>query len=417
MIPTQKMAIHNHDVQFSQLKFSPIILNDMPVKTKEEREALNTLIMSTYDSADTLDAVPTCACKDNPISFGYNVGVLCPRCNTRVEAPAEIEIESNVWFRAPEGITGLVNPMLWMILSNVLTSGNFNALHWFCDPRMSMPPETNRGATTIVNRFIKTGIPRGLNSFIANFDALMETIARPLKPSERIHLITFMMTYRDSFFPKHLPFPSKIAFVMENTATGTYADVIMREAIDAVRTITSLDTTVLGDHKRLESKIAGVINSLSQYYSEMFGKPLGDKEGWLRDTVFGVPGSPHSFRTVIVSNHGIHDYEEMYIPYPEAVVLFKIHLLNKLHNRGFSHRSAWRYLTAHTQNRDPLVLELLEEIFAEGQLGQRGIHTLFIRYPTLRRGSIQCFRIVGLSSEGSTLSVLAVREPNADLIN
>ena len=74
-----------------------------------------------------------------------------------------------------------------------------------------------------------------------------------------------MMTYRDSFFPKHLPFPSKIAFVMENTATGTYADVIMREAIDAVRTITSLDTTVLGDHKRLESKIAGVINSLSQY--------------------------------------------------------------------------------------------------------------------------------------------------------
>ena len=52
-----------------------------------------------------------------------------------------------------------------------------------------------------------------------------------------------------------------------------------------------------------------------------------------------------------------------------------------------------------TQNRDPLVLELLEEIFAEGQLGQRGIHTLFIRYPTLRRGSIQCFRIVGLSSQ------------------
>lgn len=56
-------------------------------------------------------------------------------------------------------------------------------------------------------------------------------------------------------FPQHLPIPSKIAFVLENTSTGTYADIsAMREVIDACLTVTSLDKETVSNTRRLEGK-------------------------------------------------------------------------------------------------------------------------------------------------------------------
>lgn len=414
-LATKTLVVHDHDAHFRSLKFKPIILNDVPAHTKKERDALRDLIITTYDQADSLDTIPSCACGE--LSYGYNLGQFCNSCGTRVTSPVEQEIESTVWFRSPPGIRGLVNPLLWMILSNYFSGSNYNVIHWFCNPTMEDPPETNKKATGIMERFKRSGIPRGLNSFIDNFDNLIDVMASAVDGKARAELVPFLIKYRDRFFPQYLPMPSKIAFVLENTATGTLADTTMREAIDAAWTVASLDKETLGNTRTLERKMAGMINSLSSYYKEMLGDPFSKKEGWLRNTVFGIPRMPFSFRSVIVSESGVHDYEEIKIPYAQAVTVFKVHLLNKLHARGMSHREAWRYIETHTANadpiRDPLLEELLYELFREAP-GGRGIWCLFIRYPTLEYMSIQALRVNGVTDNVSTLSVLCLVGCNAD---
>ena len=415
----KSLTIHDFDGLFHSLKVQPIILNDVPAQTKEERETLNRLIMTTYNNTDTLESIPMCSC--GHMAHGYNLGVMCPYCGTRVEATTDREIESTVWLRAPDGIKSLVSPLLWMVLSKVMTTSKFNVLTWFCNPNAEYPPIKNRQATKLVKKLEKLkvdkGIVRGLNSFHDNFEMLIPAIisAIPAKGSKREDLANFMTKFRKLYFPHYLPMPNKMAFVMEVTATGTYTDIpAIREAIDAARTITSLDAESLSNIRRLEGKVTSVLDSLAKYYFHMFGDPFSKKEGWLRQTVYGTRMG-FSFRSVITSG-GVstpEDYETIQIPYPQAVTMFKVHLLNKLNKEGYNYLKAWEYIDQHTQKRDPLLERLLYELFKEAPGGD-GVWALFIRYPTLARASIQALRINGVRDNSTTLHVMVVAGPNAD---
>lgn len=410
---TKTLAIHNFDTHYASLHFKPIILNDVPARTKEEREKLNNLIMTTYNNTDTLETIPSCAC--GSLSYNYRINELCPKCGTRVETEADRAIESTVWFRAPPGVKGLVNPMCWIIMSDVMTRSKFNALLWFCNPYMEAPPENNKGGHLLIRKLLKLGIERGLNNFIENFDRVFIPFISSLPPdqSSKQLMHEFMVTYRAEMFPQHLPIPSKIAFVLENTSTGTYADIsAMREVIDACLTVTSLDKETVSNTRRLEGKMASVVNGLSTYYLHMFGDPFSAKEGWWRKTVFGTR-MHFSYRAVATSQAGVHNYEQIQIPYSVAATLFRVHLMNKLRGRGYTEDEAFTYVMQHVANRDPLIDELLSEILGEA-CGGKGVATLLIRYPTLSRAAIQCFYINGITDYAIALSVLCVKGPNCD---
>lgn len=416
---SKTLEVFDHDAHFNNLPFKPIILNDVPAKTKEERQALNELITTTYSHTDTLEPVPSCAPSCGNLSHGHNLGRLCPLCNTRVESSTDRQIESTVWFRAPDGIVALINPILWMMLSKHMTTSKFNVLMWFCNTRHVMPPPNNKQANAGVKRLLACGIPRGFNNFINRFPDLIDTLVN-MKGTrhEKEQLKEFLVENRSRFFPKHLPMPSKIAFVLEETATGTYADLAMRDAIDAVRTMTSTDAETLVDIPRLEGKMASIVNDLSNYYLHMYGKPFSRKEGWIRHSTLGTR-MPFSYRTVITSGGTteLTDYEETKIPYSQAVVVFKVHLENKLCKRGMSEKEAWRYVDRHTVNKDPLLTELLHEVLNEGPGGPgEGHRTIVTRNPYLARASAQCLKITDIGDTSSTLSIMAVRGPNADFL-
>lgn len=409
---TISLALHNHDNHYHSLKFKPILLNDITAKTKEERENLNKLIMTTYNNTDTLESVPSCMC--GSLSFDYRLNELCPKCGTRVEAASEKAIESTVWFRAPDGIAGLMNPMVWIMLSKVLVVSHYNVLQWLCNPYFPPPAENNRAAKTAIRRFERLGLPRGLNSFIQNFDQLSPKILDTSKKQYRASLQSFIEMYRNDLFPQYLPIPSKVAFVLENTSTGTYADIpAMREVIDACLTITSLDAETKTNIRRLEGKISSVIAGLSKYYLYMFGKPFGAKKGWWRKTVFGTR-MHFAYRAVITSNAGVHDYDTIKLPYEVAATLFRVHLKGKLHREyGMTEPEAHNFCMRTVNNRNPLIEKLLYEILATAG-GGRGWPTLLIRYPNLTRAGCQRFFINGISDHSIIFSVLTVRGNNAD---
>ncbi len=411
------LKLINHDEQFNNMPFKPIILNDVPAKTEEERKRLNDLIITTYNNTDTLESVPVCSPNCGHLSHGYNLGRVCEICGNRVERSTDRAIESNVWFRTPKGMVSLISPIFWMIMSKKLTASGFNVLEWFCDPYKEDPPATNVRANDLIKKFIKANIPRGYNNLINHFDALMVPLSESGKTlAERAELMAFLTANRNCFFPQHLPMPSKIAFVIENTPTGSFADIAMRDAIDAARTVTSIDEATEANIRKMESKTTSIISALANYYFYMFGKKqFSSKEGWLRRSVLGSR-MPFSYRTVIVSGGTteVTDYETIKIPYAQAVTVFKIHLMNKLNKRGFTLKEAGDFLDTHTLERNPLIESMLDEIFNDTLEGG-GVPTIFIRYPSLARGSAQCLRINGVTDFASTLSTMVTKAPNADL--
>lgn len=395
------------DEVFENLSFEPIILNNVPAQTKAEREALNNLIMTTYDKTDTLQSTPSCNCGE--LAYGINLGKVCNSCGTRVEHPANRDIEPNVWFEAPENILGLINPVFYLIFSKAISPPQFNVMLWLCNADYKVE-KTNKRIEAIINKLQKNEIPRGLNNFIKHFDEILPTLLTLITPrSRREGIRQFILEYRAKLFPKHLPMPNKIAFILENTSTVTYADPTMREAIDAARTISSIDKETKANIKRLEAKMTNVINSLATYYNNMFGKPFSKKYGWLRNTVFGTRMG-FAFRSVIVSESGAHNYEEIKVPYAQLVTTMKMHIINYLYKQRLTPRQAWDFVDTYTRNPDKegVMVSILDQLIKDE------IWAVWIRFPTLARASIQAFRITGWLKTAATLPVTATKGCNGD---
>lgn len=416
---TRTYIILDLDSKFNGLNFEPVILNDLEMETLEDREALNNLIITTYDNVDKLSPVPSCTC--HRLQFGYNLGQICDYCGTRVESPTETSIESSVWFRAPEGIDGFLNPTVYLILRQAFTFGRFSVLDWLLSPGYDRPPPRNRPAVANVNRLIEAGVPRGLNNFIAHFDRIFDMLTSMVPRNRRRDLCEFARQWKHNFFPKYLPMPSKIAFVIEKTSIGNYADLTMREAIDAARNMAALNADDLRSITRLENKIVNITRLIGDYNDYMLTKPLSPKEGWYRRYVFSGGRSTFAHRSVIVSMPGVHDYETFTIPFAQACTVFRIHLQNLLkQHHAMSARESAQFIDSHCNQRQSeggqLLESLLKDILANTQGGD-GVWSKWIRYPVLEMASIQTLRIVGFEDNVSTLSPLDTKGMNADKLN
>ena len=410
------LNIVNHDNDFANLGFTPIILNDLPSRTNDERKHINDLIMTTYNHTDVLESIPVCSPACGNLSYGYNLGRTCPKCGNRVERPTDRSIESNVWFRAPEGMVGLISPILWHMLSKNMTRSGFNALKWFCDTyQVLSDKKLTVAAKDMVANLEASGVPRGYNSFITHFDKLIPILAACARDAvSRVELELFLISNRDKFFTQHIPLPSKIAFVIENTSTGNFADLTMVNAINAVRTITSMTWSTDATLRKIESKTVSIIDSLATYYKHTLGEPFSSKGGWIRRSMLGTR-VPFSLRTVIVSGGttSIEPYDAVQIPYSQAVTMLKVHLLNKLDKLGYSYKDAWDLVDMYSVKQHPLLCDLLMEIIQETP-DAKGLVSLWIRYPALNRGSIQNLNITGFTEHSSTFNVMVTKAPNAD---
>jgi len=402
------LELTDYDEMFHSLDFNPILLNDLKLDTAEDRKWLNSLLITSYNDDDSLSTIPSCLC--GATSIGHAVGERCGECGQLVASPTDTAIVPNVWFRAPEGIQSLISPHLWLTVGQVMRKGRFNVLRWFCNPYAPDPLAKNKVAWSHIRKLTNSGIPRGLNSFVQNFNQLIPIIVSmvPHKPA-RAEMELYLNMFQNRFFPRHLFVPNRIAVIMENTPTGTYVDNSFIAAVDAAKTICAnvgTDVSV----KRLESKFTIAIDTLSQYYHDLLGKPFTEKEGWLRHVMLGAR-MPFSYRTVITSRSEVHEYDTIKIPYTEFVNMFKIHLMGILRNRGYSKRKSWDFISAYTVRRCDEMYSAMHELL--DQSGE-GIWSLLIRYPTLNRASVQAFRIVGWSDATTEISVLSIVGSNAD---
>lgn len=407
------LRLKSHDEVFHSLRRPPVLVNHLDLETAEGRTRLQNLLFTRYEG-DSLNVLPSCDCGE--VTGNYNLGIVCSNCGTECLSITDLNLESTLWIKAPEGIPKLVNPAAWTMLANALTTSGTNVLEWVCNPQY----KPNNPNSPILKKVESLNLPRGYNNFINHFDAVMQILFQNKIPKgtdqDREDLWMFIQENKDRMFSQYLPIPSKVGFVLESNSIISYADTTMTLAIDALKTIASIEnsSTPLTQRGR-ESRTLKAITLLAQYYVSFAAKTLAGKPGVFRKHVFG--GRPHfTGRAVITSITVAHDYEELHLPWSLSVKLFKVHLTNKLLKRGMSPVELTTFLDSYTLRYHPLLDELFKELIAEAP--GKGIPCILHRNPTLARASAQRFfiTVVKTDVEDNTISfsALCLVGPNAD---
>jgi hypothetical protein len=416
------------DELFNTLPRQPIIANHFNIDSEADRDEINRLIMTQYGS-DFLEIEPSCDCRLT--KGGDKEGVICPHCGTEVVAVTERQLEPSLWLALPRGVKAFINPKVYTILSNELTISKFNILEHLVNPNAVGPENVTKHPT--VMRYMKLNIPRGINHFYDNFDEIIQILVKEnilqKDSNDKLgymgvvnSLIHFLSQYRDRIFCQHLPLPTKLMMITEQTVTTTFASSNIFKALDAARTVAGAENNPGLPLKTLQAKAMKANALMAEYNEQCFHEFFDQKDGWFRQHVYGTR-SHFTFRAVINSLTDPHDYWELHIPWSLAVMVFRVHLIAKLlkgspatGGRRWSLRSAQSLLDENTLRYNPLMDALFKELIAEAPGGR--IAVLFNRNPSLLRGSMQLLYITKVKPEvevrSISLSVLTLRSLNAD---
>lgn len=409
------------DAQFHNSVKEPIIINDLQSKTEEDREYFKSLIRETY-SSDMVTVLPQCHCGE--LKGEHVIGEVCDLCNTVVRQNIEADVAPSLWFRRPENVEKLLNPIVWVMLSNRFTRSKFKILNWLTDrnynPNIKVPD--------IVHKMVADGVPRGYNAFVQNFDSIMEYLFNikdfKLKKGATNFIMDMLgithpssdplqqliIDHRDILFSDYIPIPNRSLLVLEKSALGTYVDDTTFDIHDTLNTMLSIDRDYYDKTQiSIENRTAKILSMLTEYYMDLFRKNLSPKEGLIRKHVYGSRGN-HGFRAVITSHEEIHDHDEIWIPWCVGVTVFRQHILNKLMRRdlpygGLTHNQAIALMMEHVNQYHPTLHAILNELIHNSRNGK--ISLLIQRNPTLMQGSAQLVYItkVKTNPEDQTVSM------------
>lgn len=381
------------DRVFAQLPQPPIIVNDISTSTIEEKIELCRKIYTMYHGS-TAESVASCEC--GSVRGNFNIGVLCHKCNTRVESALYENIDSILWVRAPNGVKALINPHIWRIINDAFTKAGFSLVRYICDTTYNPARPVKE-----IDQLHSSGVQRGYNYFIENFDFCLQELSnlkffqKDNKGERAKEVLAVIEHWRDRVFCQYLPLPNKLLFVIEDTNVGKYVDKIYLQAINAIQTIASIDTvrsdklesgkkmissisdlfTVQASNaenetseslavRRNENRTVKMMAELSDFYMKYYKKNLGTKEGIIRKHLLSSR-SHFSARCVITSLTQPHAYDEIRIPWPTATAMLRYHILNKLEKRGMTGNDAIAFITSHTRKYHPLLDEIFKELINE----------------------------------------------------
>lgn len=342
------------------------------------------------------------------------------------------KLESLVWLKSPNGVAKLINPIVWIILSNHFKKGRFNVVHYLCDTRYPKPDKPPK----IFAALDAMNITRGYNYFVRNFFTTFDSRGNVIgpgiieklltisdfrkkkqeNPHEVHHILRFLEENRDKLFSDYLALPNKTLLVVEDTDMSMYVDSNVPVAIDAIDSLIGIDDPLNGFSLEVrQNRVIRGINQMSMYYQDFNKKSFSSKEGISRKHL-AATRCDWSFRAVITSLTDDHRHRELHIPWGIGIGLLRLHLASKLQRRGWLPNEIFRFLSRYANEYNPLLDELFKELIAESRFP--GLPTVFQRNPSLGLGSMQLFYITQVKTDADdptvSLSILTVRSFNAD---
>lgn len=398
------------DEDIKRLPREPVILNQHHAGF-EGVDVVKALMVTEYD-CDYIDTMPSCGCGR---SRGRHLNK-CSYCGDEVLSVMERGFYSDVWLQAPPGVRAFIRPNILGMMLESFTQEGFSAIEWLCNPRYKFTDEYS----IVYRQFMALEIPRGYNHFIDNFDDILETLmnARIFKNNmqRRRDTYTCIKENRHLLFPQHLPLPNKRSIITETSTRAKTAVKSMFTIVDAARALYSIvgnEETM--SQSRKEYHVFRALQMMIDFRVFVDKKIIGQKEGWIRKQVVGTRDGP-SFRGVITSLAGIHEYDEIHLPWAMSIAVYMPQLISKLMRKGFTPNAARGYLIRTMSRFDPELHAIFDELKEES--GYKGLPILLGRNPTLNLRSIQALYVTKVKSNihdnTISLSVHILRSPNAD---
>jgi len=359
----------DYDQEFELLDIEPIIVNDYNTAIPEEKEALDHHLFTHYQDTDTIEEAAACDC--GHLTGVFRIGTKCHICNTQVQSTTSRPIQSMLWIRAPEGVERLINPEAWMILESPLKSKDFSFLEYLTNTGYHVQRDKIKSKDLLkkLDKLEQADLPRGLNNFVRHFDQIIEFLFSAsivdANKANKGELRQFIEQNKHLFFPKYLPIPSRICFVVESTTSGVYIDKPLGMAMDAVATISSIRSKAVPMRQQvIENRTAKAIRELAAFYGSYMKSRLSQKPGMFRRHVFGSR-LHFSARSVITSLSEPHHWQELHIPWGMATQLLKYHIINKLLKRGYTANEALNFVYSNVLRYNPELDQIFQELIEE----------------------------------------------------
>ena len=415
------------DNEYRQITGETVIINDLSNETEAEREEVNALLYTT--NGDVYNNVPTCRCGNT--TGKYKIGTTCRTCHTKVEEVTAKNLQSYIWIRAPKGVKSLFNVTIFLMLRNyfVKDDGKFDVIQYITNPHYR-PMSVSKDSQSIQEKIEKHPVlnKRSFNFFLEHFDEWMVFLFsqpeyKKVKDRQRGNdvppLFKLIQDNKDILFPQYIPVPNKTLLVVEDTAVLKYIDNSLVDAISGIRMLIGIDnptTSVYAiSNKSRESRVARCLTHLTDHYRTFYSDTIGGKSGIARRLMLGTR-CDYSFRTVITSITGPHQYDEIHIPWAVAMVVLRMHIINKLRAKyKWTPVKITQFLVRYTRTYHPILDEIFKELIAEA--GGK-IYALMNRNPSMGRASLQRVGITKVKTDTTdnttSISILIVRGFNAD---
>lgn len=377
------------DEMFRNSRIAPVIINDLPMVTEEDRANNNARIYHEYTN-DVFNTTPSCDCGHTRKE--YLIGVTCPKCNTVVQSILERDLEPQMWMRTPIGVRRFINPMVWILLRDFFKEGTFDVLQYITntDYRPKKLPD-------IVMQLQNAGIKQGYNNFIDNFDQILNTLLdmprynKGDKKEKREALLETLNRYKHCIFSNHIPVINKNLMIIENKSMGRYVDHTIPMAVNAMRLLLGIDTGAsrLGARhgesqgvnlRARENRTAKMLVMMCEFFIEYFKTNVASKPGLARKHLCSTLTN-WSVRSVITSLTKPHKYDELHIPWGAAVGVFRIHLFNRLTRLGYRPNQVFGMLSSAVDRYSPLLDKIFRQMIEDSP--EKGIPVSFCRNPSL----------------------------------
>ena len=407
-----KQKLISLDDFYNSVTIDKVLLNDHSIYNDRSSRQVFDSLMSEYEG-DTINILPKCKC--GHLHGEYYEGVRCTRCGTVAHS---LQYDPVVWAKAFTPELKFINPMFFFML-NALLDGDIQYLTGLTDT-----PRTKSNISISINKNVLHD-NRTYRNFLASLRDILVYLTtlgsyqRGYKGKRLQEILEMWDTQKQVVLSDYLPMINNMLFAVTKTTKGKFVDTGLADVMDIattwMRRANDLSADI-EDYDKTTAKAVCMLGRMPEFYVKTY---LSKKTGIFRKHVYSAR-SPFTFRCVIVSCPGKHNYDELEVPWTTLVSVFRPHVLNKLMKTGkYSYKEASNKIYKAVKKYDPEIAAIGEELIAEGKSRNgKGIATLSHRNPSLLASSSQLTYIVKFNKEPDIRTVafsqLICKGPNAD---
>ena len=381
------MAIHNGFLIKNDDKFAP------------------TNVDALINSSKFMDCEYRCDCG---AFIGQDIiGQTCPCCGSEI-ALHSLNFEYTGWINL--GKHKIISPVYYNILKRVLGNNMLKFILGDYKSDLSVQYNENdkdflenkknkKSGRVSVNdiNYIKKKIPKskyqyqglGHDVFYERFEEVLTACAPKNNPD-----VQMLIDEKDAVFTSKIPIYSTAFRPVSKTSETMFYPKINKWFSMICAVYCQLDDMVL------DIEVIQALNFIQNYLIEacehLITAEISKKTGFVRSEIVGGTFS-FSARGVITLDISLRA-DEIDIPYTMALTAFQCRITHMLATR-YNMTLEQAYLFISNSDRDPIVLQLLDEIIAEGQW------VFLIREPTINLASIEVCRIRRYKFDDDTISL------------